>query len=78
MLGYLSQDHTGHLSGFDAEYHAFWRDLFGGRTLFISDPVTGGSPVGVDCELSFSAQGKCYNFFDSTHLTFFNMPSDSL
>jgi len=47
-LGYLSEENNGYLTGFDAEYHAFWRDLFGGRTFFISDPVTGGSPIGVD------------------------------
>ncbi len=30
------------------DYHAFWDQLFEQRTLYISDPATGATPVGVD------------------------------
>ena len=33
---------------YNAEYHAFWGDLYNQKTYFISDPTTASTPVGVD------------------------------
>eukprot|EP00970_Alexandrium_tamarense_P011717 scaffold2566_cov125-Alexandrium_tamarense.AAC.20 len=38
----------GLLDGYTSEYHAFWGDLYQGRTFYISDPTAASTPVGVD------------------------------
>jgi len=33
---------------YKTEYHAFWDELFKQQTIYISDPATGSTPIGVD------------------------------
>ena len=46
-------DQYGRLTGYDDEYHAFWRGLYEQRTFYVSEPTSEGSIIGVDCELIY-------------------------